>query len=375
MFMYRLITTFNVPDSIKAGLDGGVYERVGGVIRECGSKQVVAWLRECDGQKIMSSMPGVPFLPMVSALNLGVTTIGFAVINQRLMALEEKLQEAQALLQKIDRKLDLSFHAKFKAALDLAMNAISMVNSENRRQSALAAISRFREIEPIYLDFVDRELEARSPVAGKYLMTLALAYVAEARCYLEIEEQNLALQWFPRWKEAFQPRARRYVEMLLTSNPAAYLDPQFKDQIDLSRLTRVYQWLDPNFNEGSVFELLRENLMSWPRDRLPESGHKWVNALPPAIAASAEVQGNIWGNRDQLGTEAMKRLPHTMERMEYMIETYRRFDGYELEVKSIAQMKMPFQKWRELAPAREIAPINTELMYIIPAKPLAIATL
>jgi hypothetical protein len=375
MFMYKLIASFIVPDSIQAGLDSGMYERVGGVIRECGSKQVVAWLRECNGQKILSSMSGVPFVPMVGALNLGVAAIGFAVINQRLIALEEQLKQAQALLQKINHKLDLSFYAKFKAALDLATNAISMVNPENRRQSALAAIARFREIEPIYLDFVDQELEARSPVSGKYLMTLALVYVAEARCYLEIEEQNLALQWFPQWKEAFQPRARRYVEMLLTSNPAAYLDSQFKDQIDLSRLTKVYQWLDPHLNEGSVFELLRENLMSWPRDRLSESGHKWVNALPPAIAASAEVQGNIWGNRDQLGTEAMKRLPHTMERMEYMIETYRRFDGYELEVKSIAQMKMPFQKWRELAPAREIAPINTELMYIIPAKPLAIASL
>jgi hypothetical protein len=373
--MHRLITTLIVPDSIKAGLDSGLYERVGGVIQKCGSKQVVAWLREYDGQKIISSVSGVPLLPMVGALNLGVAAIGFAVINQRLIALEEQLKQSQALLQKINHKLDLSFYAKFKAALDLATNAISMVNPENRRQSALAAIARFREIEPIYLDFVDQELEARSPVAGKYLMTLALVYVAEARCYLEIEEQNLALQWFPQWKAAFQPRVRLYIEMLLTSNPVAYLDPQFKDQIDLSRLTRVYQWLDPHLNEGSVFELLRENLMSWPRDRLPESGHKWVNALPPAIAASAEVQGNIWGNRDQLGAEAMKRLPHTMERMEYMIETYRRFDGYELEVKSIAQMKMPFQKWRELAPAKEIAPVNIKLMYIIPAKPLAIASL
>jgi hypothetical protein len=375
MFMYRLIATFIVPDSIKAGLDGGVYERVGGVIRECGSKQVVAWLRECDGQKILSSISGVPFLPMAGALNLGVAAIGFTVIHQRLIALEEQLKQAQALLQKINHTLDLSFHVKFKAALDLAMNAIIMVNPENRRQSALAAIARFREVEPIYLDFVDQELDVRSPIAGEYLVSLALAYVAEARCYLEIEEQNLALQRFPQWKAAFQPRARRYVEMLLTSNPAAYLDTQFKDQIDLSRLTKVYQWLDPTLNEGSVFELLRENLMSWPRDRFQESGHKWVKALPPAIAAGAEVQGSIWGNRDELGAEAMKRLPRAMERMEYMIETCRRFDGYELEVKSMAQMKMTFQKWRELAPVKEISPATSELIYIIPAKPLAIASL
>jgi hypothetical protein len=372
MFRNTLTTTFIVPDSIKAGLETGIYERVGGIVRDRGSKHVVMWLRESNGQKMISSIPGLPSMPMAGALTLGVVAIGFKVINDRLTAIEEQLQQSQALLQKIDRKLDLSFYAKFKAALDLATNAVTMSNPENRRQSAHAAIAQFREVEPIYLALVDQELEARSPVASEYLTALALMYVAEARCYLEIEEPTSALQWFPRWKADFQSRVRQYVEILLTSNPAAYLDVQFKDQIDLSRLTRIYQWLDPTLNEGLVFELLRENVMNWPRDRYESSGYKWVKALPPAIVASAEVQGNIWGNRYALGTEAMKRLLQTMERMEFMVETCRQFEGYELEIQSMTHMKKSFQKWKQLTPATSQL-VDAEVMCIIPAIPLVVA--
>jgi len=44
--MEVLTTTFLIPDWISAGLTGGLDERVGGVIREVGSKHVVAWLKE-----------------------------------------------------------------------------------------------------------------------------------------------------------------------------------------------------------------------------------------------------------------------------------------------------------------------------------------
>jgi hypothetical protein len=44
--METLTATFLIPDWVSAGLANGLYERVGGVIREVGTKQVVAWLRE-----------------------------------------------------------------------------------------------------------------------------------------------------------------------------------------------------------------------------------------------------------------------------------------------------------------------------------------
>jgi hypothetical protein len=60
--METLTTTFVIPDWIGSGLASGTYERVGGVIRQVGNKQVVAWLREGftpDGNAILP-VGGIP---------------------------------------------------------------------------------------------------------------------------------------------------------------------------------------------------------------------------------------------------------------------------------------------------------------------------
>jgi hypothetical protein len=40
--------TFQVPQHIAQGLSNGTLERVGGVVRQTGSKQIVAWLHEAN---------------------------------------------------------------------------------------------------------------------------------------------------------------------------------------------------------------------------------------------------------------------------------------------------------------------------------------
>jgi hypothetical protein len=383
--MEALTTTFLIPDWISAGLAGGAYERVGGVVRQVGSKQVVAWLREgltfdggpgvipsidpitgslnvvaklvdaavsakgfgdvnhrLDGMQQQMGLLGqnlqkmqgmVQITSAASMLNLGVSVIGFAVIAHRLNELEQRLQKSQELLSQINRKLDLGFYAKFRAALDLAKSAFRMNKPENRRSSALAAINLFLEVEHIYADYVDQELEQKSQIADEYLLTLALAYLAEARCYLELEEWDTALHRFQEGATKVRARMHRYVELLLTANPAAYLDPQFKGQIDLQRLTRIYQWLDPALDANAVFELQRENLFNWKKEKGIESSYKWVNSLPAAIVGSTEVKGSMFGNREETKSEAMKRLPQVMAVMESMIETNNRFESYQTEIK------------------------------------------
>lgn len=426
--MQTLTTTFVIPDHISAGLASGIYERVGGVIREIGSKQVVSWLREgftLDGN-IINNLGGIPTIDPVtgtlkiiaslinagvsakgfgdvnhrldgvaqqlgtigqnvnhmqgmlqvtsaaSMLNLGVSVIGFAVIVHRLNELEKRLQGTEALLNKVNRKLDLSFYAKFRAALNLATNAFTMSKPENRRSSALSAINLFLEAEHIYTDTVDQELKQQSQIADEYLLTLSLAYIAEARCYLELEEWDTALRRFQEGSEIIRARIARYIEILLTSNPAAYLDPQFKGQIDLRRLTRIYQWLDSSLDESAVFELLRDHLFNWRKDQGMESGYKWIQWLPPAIVATSEVQGSIFGNREEMKREAMNRLPQVFEVMESMIETNYRFEAYQTEIKAISQLGISFHDWMKLSPAEETAPERANLMYIVPPEPMAV---
>jgi hypothetical protein len=67
----------------------------------------------------------------------------------------------------------------------------------------------------------------------------------------------------------------------------------------------------------------------------------------------------------------MKRLPAVIERIESMIETYRRFESYQFEIHGMRQLNMSFQKWTQLSPSKANALEVNGLSYIIPAKPIA----
>jgi hypothetical protein len=128
--MTTVNATFHIPKHITQGISNGTYERVGGVIREANSKHVVAWLREAgEAGKILESV--LQNVGAVSSiLNLAVSTTGFIVVLKRLGIIEQQLQQAQVALQTFDYKIDLSFYANFRAALNLAMNAFTMTNAE-----------------------------------------------------------------------------------------------------------------------------------------------------------------------------------------------------------------------------------------------------
>lgn len=414
--MIPVTVTFALADWIAKGLVDGNFERVGGVIREVGSKQVVAWLREASsitssgmpfvgdpvtgvlnlivsganavvsakgfsdvnqrlggienqlggiGQSLQLTQGILQVTTAASVLNLGVSVMGFAVIAQRLNELEKRLKQSEELLNKVNRKIDLSFYANFRAAIELAVNAFTMTKPENRRSSALQAINRFLEAEQHYICYTDAELEQKSQIADEYLLTLSLAYLAEARCYLELEEHETALRRFQEGAKVIRSRIQKYVDILLTSNPAVYLQPWYKGQIDLRRLTRIYQWIDPTLDENAVFEMQRQNFVNMVRDP-----NKWVASLPPAILDRVEVKGGWFGpNEGDLMREAEKRLPQVLEVVESMIETNRRFEAYQAEVEAIAQLKISFHEWLKLSPS-DAKPDSAELMYIIPSKPV-----
>ncbi|MHC5822184.1 MAG: hypothetical protein ACYT04_41645 [Nostoc sp.] len=371
-----LTVTFMLADWIIKGLTDGTLERVGGVIRDVSTKQIVSWLREQGSNNSTTNQLGelgrsmvvtqgiLQVTSAVSILNLGVSVIGFAVILQRLKELEQRLQQAQKLLDSINGKVNLSFYANFRAAIELATNAFTMTKTENRRSSALQAINRFLEAEHIYTEYADIEIEQKSQIADEYLLTLSLAYLAEARCYLELEEHNTALRRFQEGSIVIRSRIQKYVKLLLTFNPAVYLQPQFRGQIDLRRLTRIYQWLDPTLDENAVFDMQRMNLFMFAQDP-----NKWVESLPAAIWDSKVdwVGKAIW---DDPKPQIYARLPKTLEVMESMIETNRRFESYQTEVQAISQLGISFHDWLKLTPSTEIKPDGAELMYIIPSKPL-----
>lgn len=90
------------------GLNSGVYELVGGVVRRVDNKQVVAWLRQV-GDVAPATLQALPFNPSVlgtlivsrSFLQLGVIVGGFAIIYLRLNAVRNELEEIKRTLAKL----------------------------------------------------------------------------------------------------------------------------------------------------------------------------------------------------------------------------------------------------------------------------------
>ena len=297
--MNTVEATFVIPEWISRGLLKGELERIGGVIRKTGDKTIVTWLREVKPMKPsnLSSIPSLsPVGSVSSILNLGVTTMGFAIVLQQLSVIEKGLDKAQQVINEVDEKIDLSIYANFRAAIDLAINAFTMANSESRKVSAMHAINRFLEAEHQYTKLADMEIAKGSQIAYDYLSTLCLAFITEVRCYLELEELDTARLRLQEGAAVLRPRFTTLVNTLLTSNPAAYLHPALKEQIGLKRLTKVFQWMTPGIEDSDVFEMQRENLF-----KLAQNPTEWKASLPK-IAQASETQtskGITFFNRDR----------------------------------------------------------------------------
>ncbi len=389
--MNTVAVTLQIPDHIAQGLLKGTYERVGGVVREAGSKHVVTWLREAReiGEPIVSNVLSLTSVGAISSvLNLAVSTTGFIIVLKRLGVIEKQLEKAQEVLKTIDYKIDLSFYANFRAALDLAINAFTMSNSETRKMSAMQAINRFLEAEHHYTKLTDTEIGNGSQVADEYLSTLCLAYVTEVRCYLELEEIDTAHRRLKEGAAILRPRFEKHIKTLLTSNPAAYLHPTIKEEVGLKRLTKVYQWLEPGVDESDVFEMQRENLFKFAQNpeewtnslpqaiRIPKSGtaksttvfndlakqsKKFIEALPSMSKMKTGSSNAVTPSPE---TEACGRLPTMMDLMETMVENDNRLAMYESEVDAIHRLGMSFQEWRQLTPSTTAQGNGSDLIYI-----------
>jgi hypothetical protein len=377
MFGTAVTATFHLPSQIAEGLANGTLERMGDVVREANSKKVVAWLRETfdvtDPNGIQSlnlrldSLGNLMHLNMaMSALTLGATVAGFAVINQRLSNIESRLNEMQEILTKIDQKLDLRFYSDFRAALDSAAKAFAMKDEENGKNLALQMLHELAKSEHAYSVYLKENLQQQGRVAHEYLSMLALIYLTEVRCHLEIEEHDMALQRLREGCSRLKDFTQTYIEMLLTSNPAAYITPFLKDEISLVRLTQIYRWLDPEVTEANVFERLRINLFQWHVDASILGHFRWLKDLPPAILTKAEFEKKGLLNRAVQVEQALACLPEIMENMESAIETYNRLEGYQTEIQAMQSLDISFRDWLSLRPPEE-QPENTQIMCILAA--------
>ena len=410
--------SFSLTEGITKGLADGIYAHIGGAISETRTGRVVSFIREFGAVDKLLTL--IEHSSSANVLTLGISTMGFLIMLKQLDLISKRLQSIESEMRNTNSKIDLAFYANFRAAISLAQNTFSMTNTQNRKISAMQAINRFTEARYHYFTLADKEIELQSLLINEYLNTLSLATIAEVRCYLELEELDTARRVLETEERLLRPRVERHINTLLTSNPAAYLHPSLKGEVDFHRLVRVFQWIDPNLNENAVFEILRERIFIFT-----QQSHNWVKSLPSAIWAAEispvmkkqSVTENVFrafknvvgvlpsniqedahiltGKAQTFTNKAIKsiqkpskakstrpktrsekqayeRLPGVIRTIEKMVENMQRLTAYQAEIYAMQELNLSFEEWQSLKPLENPPSDAINHIYIIPLQPIEI---
>jgi hypothetical protein len=182
---------FDIPDKIAKGLESGVYERIGGTIRNSSSGQIVAFLRETSSglSQVLPSLAQIG--SVASILNFGVSLAGFAFVLAKLNQLDNKINGIIAELNEVNFKIDLGFRSKFTAAVKQLSRAL-VVKDRNLKTSSFSNITQtFSESHEIFKGYFEHDENIIT--ASEYFYLAMFSGLGEAIAYLEMNEPEAAM--------------------------------------------------------------------------------------------------------------------------------------------------------------------------------------
>lgn len=214
--MGKLQVLFETPRQILQGLASGEMVRRGGVIQwAAGSEkgQVVAWLKEVGGLERLSpaEIPSalaqqIQQLRFAShaalagqVLNLGVSVMGFAILNAKLNALDRKVEAVlQGLnrlsedVQWVNQKMDVPMAARLASEFEHA----ALPSFQTNAPAQHAAYAVFTEGQHYYHTLLRQLLETApyrsAELYESYLCSAAVAIVAKAKVLEMLEGTSFA---------------------------------------------------------------------------------------------------------------------------------------------------------------------------------------
>lgn len=376
--MLPLEVVFDVPPEIVRGLATGALERVGGVIRETGSKQVVMWLRE--GAKIadnsdlaagvlksvldvgsggltsvaygaldavvatnrhnqimqqFSSLTNLTGLVGgIGVVNLAVSAISLAVMLKRFNEIENQVVK---IYEELQRNRNSYLNAGLEAAEDAA-TAAEAGDNKNKRFYARQAIDRLRQARALILDRA-KELQSRGD------NEILLAHVSQAiqvdtvriRCYLDNEDLDNAKRHLHTALEEYRDMAHLTVTRLLGTKRAIYFHHTVSDE-DLWRYVGIRKWLSNR--EVNLPSLLQEALFSERHDF-------WNPDIVKDIDASVK-RLSIRERLSPLGKSNLESIPPhllALAKCDVLIENFRRLEGFQAEIESIERLGVSVPEW------------------------------
>ena len=403
-----------IPEAILKGLQNGTYERVGGVVREVASKRVVAWLRETGGltlkdsigkcipvvdivgdiivniqlrqinlrlidirRKLNTVLDLTKFNAAIGLTNLGLSAIDFAVVTSKLNQIDSRIQSLQASIESLRESIDRSLLAKAKSAIDVAEIALKMYSPTNRKRLVTEVIQPLLEAEHYYLAAWDSNWNKNNGIlAREYISILSLVYVTEIKCYLELEEHEIALKRLAEAEEILRPRIRKYVELLLTTKPSVYLHKACQG-VSLSSVVEILKYVKGESDVDKLFdEYIRPAIFS------AQSIKSWTDSIPLrsrnailAIIAPSLIDTGGWIIWDTIVWDPPRReailsnANQVIATAQSMIELDRRLEGYRYEITEMTRLGLSYQEWQSLVLPPRSSPENMDpkVLLLLPA--------
>ncbi len=400
--MSNLEVLFEVPKWIEKGLASGVLKRIGGVIVENGTKQVVAWLRDGSGvNNLVNVATGIPSpfallltaargaitlwdgkmtrdavgivgsqvaqvaqqvvgvsqqLNIVTALstftvsgqvlNLGLSAATFYATMKRLDKLSDEVAKLSQVIQaEFNRDRDI----RFKRALQAARDVFESENAVQRDQATRSAVDGlFEARENFLLDFeqslktdgVDSQLQ----LARHSLIRAMYAEISRIRCYIAANDLNLAKQRLSEDIPFFKTHSRSLISKLLGEHPAVFLHKDVLPQ-DMDRFLQIQRWMyndDPFTHDDDakmLFNIFNDLRSDFWNTSVIQDGY--INKFQQMARRSANTVNN-----------RVSKMTDRLSEAEVIIENYERLIGFELELRSL---RLSFQSWESLVPENEIA--------------------
>jgi hypothetical protein len=188
-------------------------------------------------QQLLQMATGTAIL---SGFNLAVSCVGFAVIYNRLNAIDNRLQEIQKDVKEIKSFLETSERAELFSAIKQLLKASDNIPVEHRNAILHDSRKTLAKINMRYQELLSHSNTVEIAMANEeYFSLTALAY---ARCMAELGLLDLAYEEILEMNIFWQAQARRIAkEVLIGKYPERFLASDFVDDVPTKELIK---WLD-----------------------------------------------------------------------------------------------------------------------------------
>jgi len=242
---------FDVPALVAQGLMNGSLERVGGVVRDSSSKQVVMWLQE-GGSEVSKALANPPVAgganalaaanPLLATANLGFSVAGFALVLQQLNRISDQIRAVEAKLDRVSHKLDDQALAQLKAGINACQNAVELNDPTLQIQMAGQALTTLHAARQFFNQQVVRSAGKAEASSAEYVALAFVALAAEVQTYLQLDEGEKAARTLAQGLDELRPGLTQLMNAVLDCT-CHYLKPEFAGEVNLDLMLWLQEFL------------------------------------------------------------------------------------------------------------------------------------